>query len=66
MKFKYIGPPVLDRDGNSKVRVYTGLVVEPGETFELEGHFAEKAQRNPMLRQVKPGRPRKADAVNEG
>jgi hypothetical protein len=51
MKFKYVGKAV-------KTQVYNGLIVSPGDVVEYEGHFADKALRNPDFVKV-DGRGRK-------
>lgn len=55
-KFVYIGPNRIDKEGNEHpVNTYCGMNVMTGETIELEGHFAEKANKHPYYERVKPG-----------
>ena len=53
MKFKLIKPDCKD------VPAY-GQTASTGETIELDGHLAEKAERNPDFEAVKPGRKKAA------
>lgn len=47
MKFKYVGPRVLDEDGvEIAVNAYGGHKVNHGDVIELNDFFSEKAKTN--------------------
>lgn len=50
MKFRFI------RKVDKKVPVYNGNLVKTGDTIELEGHLAVKAQNNPDFVQARKGK----------
>lgn len=49
MKFEFV------KKVDGEVNGYNGIKVKTGDRVEYEGHFAEKALKNPDYQEVKPG-----------
>lgn len=55
MKFVYIGSNLIDELGKEwPANSYGGENVLNGETVELTGHLADKADKNPNYKRYKP------------
>ncbi len=70
-KYKYIGPNMIltDRNGNKSehpANCYGGNKLKTGDTVELDGWLASKADKNPNYQKIKPGpKPKKAEESKE-